>query len=247
METANDSFDLPPDNGMVEPLSHDDTVPAEMDPAVAGALFGGKDDDTDDPAPDNAADEPHSHDDILVAAAALTKGDHAGAMAVIADAVLADIDPVLRGALFAHIKTSTGIPVGDIRKQFEKMAGVKKSAATTGRALPFAFYQPASAVRPLKELLDEVADFIRARVSCSENEINVAALWSVATWGVREGVLPGQEANGAPGPSRYPRLRVMSGGPGSGKTTLMETLSYIAARALGSPAAPRALRAARAS
>jgi Protein of unknown function (DUF3631) len=232
MDTADNNFYVPPDSRTDEPQIHDDPYVTGLDPDIACALFGGAEDDLDG-IPDEAAEQPQSAgDEILAAAKSLTNGDHAGARAVMMNAILTEMDHLAIGVLCSTIKTSTGIPIGDIRKQFDKMAGAQMGVGTPDRALPFAVYQPASAVRPLDEVLDEVADFIRSRVSCSENEVNVAALWSVATWGVREGVLPGQEANAAPGPSRYPRLRVISGGPGSGKTTLLETLSYIAARAL---------------
>jgi putative DNA primase/helicase len=188
--------------------------------------------DTADGTPDNTADESRIPESIIAKAKALTKGDHAGAKAVIGDAILADLDPVTAGVLFNTIKTSAGISISAVRKQFEKMAGARKTTSKAERRLPFAVYEPAATPRPLDELLDEVAGFVRARVSCPENEITVVALWSVATYGVREGFLPGQEANTVPGPSKFPRLRVGSGGPDSGKTTLMESLSYIAARAV---------------
>jgi hypothetical protein len=184
----------------------------------------------------NAADpasEDQAHDAVFAEAKTLSKGDCNGAQAVLANAIMTEISPLAIGALFNAIKASTGIGVGDIRKQFERMAGARRRGADDGPSqLPFAVYEPAAHPSPLADVLDEIADMFRARVSCSEDDISIATLWGASTWGVREGLLPGQEANAAPGPSRFPRLRVGSGGPDSGKTTLLESLSYVAARAV---------------
>ena len=83
--------------------------------------------DTADGTPDHTADESRIPDNIIAAAKALTKGDHAGAKAVMGDAALADLDPLDLGVLFGAIKTSAGIPIGDVREQFKKMAGAHKN------------------------------------------------------------------------------------------------------------------------
>jgi hypothetical protein len=95
------------------------------------------------------------------------------------DAILADMDPLTLGALFHAIKASAGIPIGDIRKQHEKMAGARRRGADDGPSqLPFAVYEPAAHPSPLADVLDEIAGMFQARVSCSEDDISIATLWA---------------------------------------------------------------------
>src|SRR5664280_2666597 len=182
---------------------------------------------------DDAADETHTHEAVFVAATALTKGDRMGAKKVLGEAILADMDSWMVGALISDIKRSTGIPIGETRKLYDRMAGARKTEqGKAERVVPFAVYKPRAQPRPLADIADAAARLFGMRVSCSEDDITIVVLWCLGTYGVREGTLPGQEANAAPGPSRYPRLRVSSGAPNSGKSTLMETASYVAARAV---------------
>jgi hypothetical protein len=181
----------------------------------------------------NPASEDQAHVAVFAAANALSKGDCNGAQGVLANAIMTGINPLAIGTLFNTIKASTGIGVGDIRKYYERMAGARRKGAGNGPSQPlFAVCEPAAHPSPLADVLDEIADMLRARVSCSEDDASASTLWAASAWGMRKGFLPGQEASAAPGPSRFPRLHVASGSPGSGKTTLFETLSYVAPRAI---------------
>ena len=83
----------------------------------------------------------------------------APALSRVGRCILAELDPFEIGGLFGEIKSSTGIPIGEIRKQYDTMAGARRGeVGRAERVLPFAVYQPTTAIRPLADVLDEVAD-----------------------------------------------------------------------------------------
>jgi hypothetical protein len=92
---------------------------------------------------DDAVGETQAQEAVYAAAKALKKGDRTGAKAVLGEAILAQMDPFTIGGLhFRDIKTSTGIPVGEISKQYDTMAGARKTGlGKAERVPPFAVYK----------------------------------------------------------------------------------------------------------
>lgn len=145
----------------------------------------------------------------------------------------ARLSPVAEDAMLQATKAATGVSLGALRDTLRQLAGTSAAARADATPPPFPVYSPprhGAPVMALRDVLDEAAALITRRVTCPPEVAWTVALWSVGTAGVRPGYVPGDEGHAAPGPSIYPRLRLKSGGPGSGKTTLMDTVAMIAVR-----------------
>lgn len=154
--------------------------------------------------------------------------------AVLAAAIAAQLGALEMHELRKALQRRTHALMSDIRAAEKEMRGGWEEQPEDDQRRPFAVYepiQPPEMAMPLADILDQVADFIRSRVAGKEEAVYATALWAAGTWGVRPGVAPGKEAEAEPGPDIYPFLHLKSGGPGSGKTTMMATLASIAAKA----------------
>lgn len=171
---------------------------------------------------------------------AMTCDEYLGALADAAGEVGA-------ASLAAAVSRSLGWTLKETPKQLKQCVRkwnarvkVTRELARAGEedapVLPFPVYMATASRMPLGAILEEICGFIRKCVTLSEEEAVATTLWCAGTWGVRQGVSPGREADAEVGPNVFPRLHIRSGAPGSGKTTLLDAIGCAAARPLKSDA-----------
>jgi putative DNA primase/helicase len=167
-----------------------------------------------------------------------TSPNHAAARAAVNDLVERisegeQIDALARDEDLRKIAADTGVNLGPVRDYFDGelkkvVVPVRREAVDGDSALPVVPKdpEPAANPEPLAITLDSIVKVVLARVYCSIHAAHAVALWIVASWGL----FP--PADPAGGPDLFPLLGISSPAKRCGKTTLLETISYLVRRAL---------------